>query len=64
MARKNTDTGAGTDPLDGADQASPAGSTIPAADAQPMRGGSYMRNDDGSLTQTEGHGFIADHDKE
>lgn len=37
----------------------PAAAVTPA-DAQPDRGGSFTRNKDGSLTQTEGHGFAHD----
>lgn len=34
-----------------------------AAEEQPARGGSYVRNPDGTLTQTEGHGFAQDNFK-
>ena len=37
----------------------------PAAieEVQPQRGGSFVRNPDGTLTQTEGHGFAQDNNQ-
>lgn len=51
MSIKNNNTDAATAP--GADNAAP----VAAAEEQPVRGGSYVRNADGSLTQTEGNRF-------
>lgn len=53
-----------TDGTDGAEgDAANAVAIVPAApvvEAQPSAGGSFTRNADGTLTQTEGHRFAHD----
>lgn len=53
MAKKTDNQDGANATIPGADSAAPAA----VAEEQPTRGGSFIRNEDGSLTQTEGHGF-------
>lgn len=60
MAKK-TELNAGSASLE--ETASPATSRT-ADEEQPQRGGSYVRAADGTLTQTDGHGFAHDADNQ
>lgn len=63
MAKKNQDGDPTLDttltdssaPTDGV--TAPLIAVVDVTEAQPQRGGSYTRNPDGTLQQTEGHGF-------
>lgn len=59
MAKKPNATGENTSPESGLPAAADA-PVVVAPETTPQHGGSFTRNPDGTLTQTEGHGFAPD----